>query len=388
MKFYSILKSAISSIWYNKLRSALTILGLIIGIASVIILVGIGDGATSSVTQEVQSLGSDIIDVKISSEDSTFAYNELEDFAKLDNIASIAPYKTLSGTVMRNTTSSSNATIMAIDNNYLTVTNTDLQNGRTISIIDIENQSKVCILGSDMATTLFSLSSPVGEKIKIDGDYYTVIGLLEEQGTSMGNNVDNMIFIPLTSAKHLGEDTSISNIYVQVENEDDIDRTVNQIENYIRQNLEISSDYYSVSAQDSVLDTMENVSNTLSLLLGGIASISLIVGGIGVMNVMLVSVTERTKEIGIRKSLGAKRIDILLQFLIESLVLSLFGGIIGVVLGLGIGNLAENFDFTFQPSATITVIAFLSSALIGIAFGIFPAYRAANLKPIDALHTE
>lgn len=384
MKIYSILKSALSSIWHNKLRSSLTILGLIIGIASVIILVGIGDGATTSVTEQVQSLGSDIIDVKISSSDSTFEYSELDDFEKLDNIASIAPYKNLSGTVTRNSTSS-NSTIMAVDNDYLTVTNTELARGRTISIIDIENQSKVCILGSDIATTLFSLSNPVGEQIKIDGDKYTVIGLLEEQGSSMGTNVDDMILIPLTSAKHLGEDTSISNIYVKVENEDNIDYTVNRIENYIRQTLEISSDYYSVSSQDSVLDTMENVSNTLSLLLGGIASISLIVGGIGVMNVMLVSVTERTKEIGIRKSLGAKKIDILLQFLIEALVLSLLGGIIGVVLGLGIGNLAENFDFTFSPSPTITLIAFSSSAIIGLVFGIFPAYRAAGLNPIDAL---
>lgn len=160
------------------------------------------------------------------------------------------------------------------------------------------------------------------------------------------------------------------------------------IKNYIRQNLEISSEYYSVTSQDSVLDTMENVTSTLSLLLGGIASISLIVGGIGVMNVMLVSVTERTKEIGIRKSLGAKKIDILLQFLVESLALSVLGGVLGVMLGIGVGNLAENFDFTFNPNSTIVLISFSSSAIIGLIFGIFPAYRAANLNPIDALRTE
>ena len=277
---------------------------------------------------------------------------------------------------------------MAVNDNYLTVTNTTLQKGRTISIVDIENKSKVCILGSAIATELFNLSEPLGEQIKIDGDNYTVIGLLEEQGTSMGNNIDNMVLIPITSAQHLGEDTSIQNIYVKVENEDNINTTINLIKNYIRQNLEISSEYYSVTSQDSVLDTMENVTSTLSLLLGGIASISLIVGGIGVMNVMLVSVTERTKEIGIRKSLGAKKIDILLQFLVESLVLSVLGGVIGVVLGLGIGNLAENFDFTFNPNSTIVLISFSSSAIIGLIFGIFPAYRAANLNPIDALRTE
>ena len=388
MKFYSILKSAMKSIMSNKLRSSLTMLGLIIGIASVIVLVGIGDGATQDVTEQVQSLGTDIITININSSDSSFEYGELSEFKKLDNIDSIAPYKTLSGTVTRNTTEASSSTIMAVNDSYLNIANMTLQKGRTISIIDIENKSKVCILGSEIATTLFNLSEPVGEKIKIDGDNYTVIGLLEEQGTSMGNNIDEMVLIPLTTAKYLGEDTKITNLYVKVEDEEKINMTINILENYIRQTLEISSDYYSVSSQDSVLDTMENVNNTLSLLLGGIASISLVVGGIGVMNVMLVSVTERTKEIGIRKSLGAKKIDILLQFLVEALVLSMLGGIIGVVFGISIGYIAENFDFTFSPSGTIVLIAFIASSAIGLIFGIFPAYRAAKLNPIDALRTE
>ena len=204
----------------------------------------------------------------------------------------------------------------------------------------------------------------------------------------MGNNIDEMILIPITTAQYLGEDTNIENLYIKVENEDKLNFTINNIKNYIRQNLELSSEYYSVTSQDSVIDTMDNVTSTLSLLLGGIASISLIVGGIGVMNVMLVSVTERTKEIGIRKSLGAKKIDILFQFLVESLSLSILGGIIGVLCGIGIGNLAENFGFSFNPNKIIVLISFSSSAIIGLIFGIFPAYRAANLNPIDALRTE
>ena len=388
MKIYSILKSALKSIMTNKLRSSLTMLGLIIGIASVIILVGIGDGATTNVTEEVQSLGTDIITVNITSEDSSLEYNTLEELEELDNISSIAPYKNVSATLTRNNTTTSQSNIMAVNDNYLTKTNTKLQNGRRISIIDIENKSKVCILGSEVATTLFSLTNPVGENIKINGDIYTVIGLLEEQGTSMGNDIDNIVLIPITSASYLGEDTNINNIYVKVEDENKINTTINLLENYIRQNLEISSDYYSVSSQDSVIDTMENVTNTLSLLLGGIASISLIVGGIGVMNVMLVSVTERTKEIGIRKSLGAKRQDILFQFLVEALVLSIIGGIIGVIVGIIGGTLAENFDFSFNLNITIVIVAFISSAVIGLIFGIFPAYRAGKLNPIDALRTE
>ena len=387
MKFYSILKTAINSIVHNKLRSLLTILGLVIGIASVIILVGIGNGASTNVEEQVQSLGSDILTASVTSEDRSFSYEQMEDIEELENVESVAPYKSINAQVTRNTSSVSQSSIMAVTDSYLTVSNTKLNEGRNISVIDIENQSKVCILGSEIISSLFSLTDPIGETIKINGDNYTVIGVLQEQGTSMGNNIDNLVLIPFSSAKHLGEDTSINELYIKVENEDNINFTINEIENYIRQSLEISSDYYSVSSQDSVLDTMGNVNNTLSLLLAGIASISLIVGGIGVMNVMLVSVTERTQEIGIRKSFGARKTDILLQFLVEALVLSVLGGIIGVVIGLLIGNFAENFDFTFSPNIGITIIAFLSSAIIGIIFGIFPAYRASKLNPIDALRS-
>ena len=204
----------------------------------------------------------------------------------------------------------------------------------------------------------------------------------------MGIDVDEMLIIPLTTAKYLGTDTSIDSLYIKVSDENYIDDTISIIENYIENTLGITTDYFSVSSQDSTLETMEDVTNTLSLMLAGIASISLIVGGIGVMNVMLVSVTERTKEIGIRKALGAKRIDILIQFLIEALVLCLLGGILGVALGLGIGELLENMGYSFSPDFTITLIAFGSSALIGLVFGLFPANKASKLNPIDALHTE
>lgn len=263
-----------------------------------------------------------------------------------------------------------------------------LEKGRTISIIDIENKNKVCILGKEIAQTLLGLTSPVGEKIKLEGDNYTVIGVLTEQGSSMGTDIDNLIMIPITTAKYLGSNTNISSLYLKVEDEDKIDETITLTENYIRNTLQISSDYYSVSSQDSMLSTMENINNTMSLLLGGIASISLIVGGIGVMNVMLVSVTERTKEIGIRKSLGAKKKDILFQFLIESLVLSILGGTIGVILGILIGNMASALGYSFTPDVGIILIAFSSSVAIGLVFGIFPSYKAASLNPIDALRTE
>ncbi|HJJ06473.1 MAG TPA: ABC transporter permease [Clostridiaceae bacterium] len=280
------------------------------------------------------------------------------------------------------------ANIIATTNGYMYITNLTISSGRVISKIDLENNSKVCLLGNDMAETLFNLSNPVGQSIKIDGDNYTVIGVLTAVGSSMGSNVDDMIIIPFTTAKYLGSDTSINDLYIKISDENKADSTETLIEEYIESNLGITTDYFSVSSQDSMLDTMDNINNTLSLLLGGIASISLIVGGIGVMNVMLVSVTERTKEIGIRKALGAKRIDILMQFFIEALVLCILGGLVGIAVGLAGGTILGKMGYTFIPSIGIVSVAFLSSVLIGTIFGIFPANKASKLNPIDALHTQ
>lgn len=280
------------------------------------------------------------------------------------------------------------ANIIATTNGYMDITNLTISSGRVISKIDLENNSKVCLLGNDMAETLFNLSNPVGQSIKIAGDNYTVIGVLTAVGSSMGSNVDDMIIIPFTTAKYLGSDTSINDLYIKISDENKADSTETLIEEYIESNLGITTDYFSVSSQDSMLDTMDNINNTLSLLLGGIASISLIVGGIGVMNVMLVSVTERTKEIGIRKALGAKRIDILMQFFIEALVLCILGGLVGIAVGLAGGTILGKMGYTFIPSIGIVSVAFLSSVLIGTIFGIFPANKASKLNPIDALHTQ
>ena len=204
----------------------------------------------------------------------------------------------------------------------------------------------------------------------------------------MGTNVDNMLIIPFTTAKYLKGDTSVSTLYIKVKNENLLDRTTSTISSYLERTLNITSDDYTVSSQDSMRETAQTIKNTLSLLLGGIAGISLIVGGIGVMNVMLVSVTERTKEIGIRKALGARRKDILVQFLIEALILCMLGGVIGVILGIGIGIVLKTFGFNFETSSVIIAISFASSLFIGIVFGIFPAYKASKLNPIDALRSE
>ena len=387
-KFLNILKGSLKNIKNNKLRSALTMLGLVIGIASVIILVGIGNGTSNQVTSQVQSLGTNVLTLNINSSDTSLEYSQLEDLLKIDNIENVAPYKSVSSTVTRGDTTSQRANIVATTQEYMNTTNLTISKGRLLSVIDLENNSKVCLLGNDIASTLFSLSNPVGQTIKINGDNYTVIGVITAVGSSMGSNIDDMIIIPFTTAKYLGSDTSINSLYIKVQDENKIEKTTSLIENYITQTLGITTDYFSVSSQDSMLDTMESVNDTLSLLLAGIASISLVVGGIGVMNVMLVSVTERTKEIGIRKALGAKKSDILVQFLIEALVLCVCGGIIGVISGILIGTVLGKMGYTFTPNTSIIILAFSSSALIGIIFGIFPAKKAAKLNPIDALHTD
>lgn len=334
LKLIQIIKIAFKNIISNKLRSILTMLGLVIGISSVIALVGIGNGSSSEVKTQVQALGTDILTIAITSTENSLSYEKLEEIKELSNIKEVTPFKNISATVNRGSTTVTRASIIGTNASYLEVTNTKLETGRTISVIDIENKSKVCILGKDIATSLFRLADPLGQSIKLNGDNYVVIGVLEEQGSSMGNDIDSNILIPITTAKYLGSDTSINNLYTKVEDESRIQRTISSLENYVRTTLQISSDEYSVTSQDSMLNAVDSIDNTLSLLLGGIASISLVVGGIGVMNVMLVSVTERTKEIGIRKALGAKRSDILFQFLIEALVISILGGILGIICGI------------------------------------------------------
>ena len=391
-KTISIINVSIKNIVSNKLRSSLTMLGLIIGITSVILLVGIGSGATKNVTSDVQSLGTATLTVSInSSSDETLEYEQVDEIATLTNVAAVAPYKNISGTVSKGTTTSKRASILATTPQYMNVMNLTISDGRLLSNIDLNNYSKICLIGSDLAETLFENTKTkdiVGQSVKIEGDNYTVVGVLTSAGSSMGNNIDTTLIIPFTTAKYLKGDTSISNLYVKVANEKYIEQTESLIESYISSTLSITTDDFSVSSQSSMLDTMSDITDTLSLLLGGIAGISLIVGGIGVMNVMLVSVSERTKEIGIRKALGAKRRDILMQFLVESLMLCILGGTVGVIFGLLAGSIIQVFGFNFAASTKIVLIAFLSSALIGITFGIFPAYKAAKLNPIEALRTE
>ena len=387
MLFTRTIKLAFKNIRKSKLRSALTMLGLIIGISSVIVLVGIGTGSTQSVTSQVSSLGTDILTVRINS-DKKLTYEKVGEMDKLSGVESVAPYSNVNATVSNGSTDASMVSVMGVNENFLGIRKYSLSSGRDISFIDVNNKSKICVIGSDVSQTLLGYSNPVGKTIKIAGDNYTVAGVLAKQGTSMGTNADSMVLIPITTSKYITGSDEITSLYIKATNESSVNFAQLSTESFLKSNLDATSDQINVSTQQSMLDTMASIQSTLTLLLGGIASISLIVGGIGVMNVMLVSVTERTKEIGIRKSMGATKGNIMFQFLIEALVLSILGGLIGIGAGLALGSSAGAIGFNFAYSLNIVLIAFGFSVLVGLVFGIFPAYRASRLNPIDALRQD
>ena len=374
----------------NRLRSGLTVLGLVIGIASVIILVGIGNGAANSVQDQVASLGADIVTVSITDSDSGLTTDQVKELESLSLVDSATPYQSLSATLSRDGETSEKARIMGVGSEYVSLMGYSIAAGRDLSKIDVDNYTKAVVIGSELAEEFWSADpeSAVGETIRVNGDSYTVVGVLKSTGSSMGNNVDQMMLVPITTAKYLGSGGTVTSLYVKASSKDAASDAATQVKQYLGQTCGISEDDMDVSTQDMMLDAMQDINNTLSLLLGGIAGISLLVGGIGVMNVMLVSVTERTREIGIRKSLGARRKDIMVQFLMEALVLSVLGGIIGIVCGFAGGQVAVLAGASFAPGVKMVILAFGVSVAVGLVFGILPARRASRLRPVEALRYE
>lgn len=383
------MKMAIRSIKTNKVRAFLTMPGIIIGVASVIVLVSIGQGSSQSVQEEINSLGTNLLTVSITDTDSVELTDDtIDQFEELSGISEVAPIVT--GRVLaKNGENSTQVSMTGTNSSYLTVRDLELNKGRFLSDMEVELRSKVVVLGADTADTLFENQNPLNQNVQINGVSYRVIGILESVGTSMGSSGDDVIVAPITTAKRATSSTTISMVYLKAENEDIVERAMYQVQGAMTTLFPSQSDNYSVSNQEDLMDTMSSVSDTFTLMLGGIASISLLVGGIGIMNIMLVSVSERTKEIGIRKAIGANRKSILLQFLIEAVVLSCLGGLLGVGLGLGIAKLVSMVSsLTISYSWSVTLMSFLFSLIIGVAFGVFPANKASKLNPIQALRHE
>ncbi len=387
MSISNTLKMAMKSILANKMRTLLTMLGIIIGVFSVIVMVSVGQGATSNVTERIEEMGSNLLSVNITDNTVDFEIENLEELSFIEGVEKLTPTISNNATIKFGTESDS-VSISGVNENYTEIQNFELASGRFISPIDVDFRNKVAVLGSETVENIYGTEDPMGSEISIDGDKYLVVGVMEEkESTSMGSSND-VVIIPYTTAMREFRVDSISSISLQGSSEIESDAILENIEEYLLTMYE-DDDSYRVFNQEEMLEALDEITATLTLMLGGIAGISLIVGGIGIMNIMLVTVSERTREIGIRKAIGARRSNILTQFLIESSVISCMGGLVGIILGAAVNNIiSEMMDITAVMNVTVVAIAFGFSLFVGVFFGMYPANKASKLKPVDALRYE
>ena len=405
MNFFESIRVSLRALRANKLRSALTMLGIIIGVAAVIAMVGIGNGATASITSQIQGMGSNLLTISPGQSNSggvnggAGSSNSLtmDDVTKIQigtAIKAVAPVASSNGQVVLgsgNTSTSINGTTES----YEVIKNVTMARGRYLTKEDVNSSSRVAVLGPTVVENLLGDANAtiVGKTIKINNVPFQVVGVTTATGSTGFQSSDDMITAPITTvqARIIGKKT-VRSILVSATSEDLMQTAQDEITVALHKAHKIQegkADDFRVQNQADMLATMASVTQTLTMLLGGIAGISLLVGGIGIMNIMLVSVTERTREIGIRKAIGAKGMDILLQFLIEAVVLSILGGGIGIALGYGGSSLAgKALNMSTSISMTSVFVAFGFSAAIGIIFGVFPARKAAAMDPIDALRYE
>lgn len=378
------LRLAMRAILANKMRSFLTMLGIIIGVTSMVMLVSIGQGATGSVTDAIASMGSNLLTVSVTDEDVALSREDYEALEAYDAIEGVAPYIATSG-VMRAGSNYTNVSVYGVTESFLEVAGLAVQAGRGIAPSDLTWRTGVAVIGVDVAGELFESYDVIGKTVTKDGRTFTIVGLLEESGSDLTGSLDTRVLIPLTTGQRLADSSAINACYVEVASGTEVALAQTLTELHLLE-LTHDEDAYDVYDMSSLLDTLDDVMSTLSLMLGGIAAIALLVGGIGIMNIMLVSVAERTREIGVRKAIGARRIHILLQFLIESCALSLLGCLFGLALSaLGLAVFSAVADMTIRIEWRAAVAAVAFSALIGVVFGSYPAAKASRMTPIDAL---
>jgi putative ABC transport system permease protein len=403
-------RSALRALMANKLRSALTMLGIVIGVGAVVALLSIGTGAQASITSRIEGIGANLITVFSGTRNqftpagagggatAPLTYEESQQLTGLPGVAAVSP-QVQSRQNVKVQGKQTNVQIVGVEPDYVIAHPDQLDRGRFISESDVNRKARVAVVGSQIVTDLFGGLNPIGKRIKINGIQFEVIGVMKSQGSGgFGFFRDTTTYIPITTAfarlstTRVGNERSVSTIEVSATNADSIETAIAAIEQKLRVLHGIGlgeDDDFTVQSQSDILSAATSITGTLTVFLGAIAGISLVVGGIGVMNIMLVSVTERTREIGLRKAVGARRGDILYQFLTETLTLSVLGGVIGILAGAGVSALvnASGLIDTVVSMESV-VLAFGFSAAVGIFFGLYPANRAAGLKPIEALRYE
>lgn len=384
------LKMAWSAVAGNKMRSFLTMLGIIIGVASLVVLVSIVNGATGSVTDSISSLGTSLLSVTVTDDKGNpFTWQEVTALADEEEFSEAAPLAQASVTA-KNGTESDSMTVYGTTQGYASIYDLELGKGRFLKKADVESHVNVAVVNAYTEETLFSGGNALGQTISLNGQRYQIVGVLNEDDTSsLGFNAEQMeAYIPYTSMMRLSDSVkNVTSFMVSAASENEMDTADAKLTSLLLDRFQNDEDAFTLVNSSEMMEALEEVTGTLSLMLGCIAGISLVVGGIGIMNIMLVSVTERTREIGIRKAIGADYASIMLQFLIEALMISLIGCAIGIFLSWLIlfvaGKLITTMTFTLSPGVVGVAVAF--SALIGVGFGIYPANKAAKKKPIDAL---
>ena len=390
------IKMAFESIADKKIRSLLTMLGIIIGVGAVLILVSVVQGYNADLTAYYEKQGVNKVNVTLLNFDRTNTTDQSGEFMDWvngnlsDTITGVTPSSSTSGTLRFETNLNETAVIYFGNEQWSACNNYTLDEGRDLLELDMDRRSQVCVIGSYLADTLFGFQDPVGQTLSVNGTPLTVVGVFYQKDGGAEESMDDAVVVPYTLNRQMLDTDVVSQFTVKVTSSTDMATVMNQVESWCVENVDTNTGEYTVENGNDAMQAAEDETASLQVVLGGVAAIALLVGGIGIMNIILVTVTERTREIGIKKAIGAQRKVIISQFLVESTVLSGCGGVIGILIGYAGSLIAGKliYDLILMPALWMALAAFAFSLAIGVGFGLYPAVKASGLQPVDALRAE